>query len=515
MAGTLGELRDTTALLAPIARLRPVALARAAADVASELSRLWPLYREALTTSRFGQVQELLNAAQEVLDNAGSALLTARVIERAVEVLKEESAVPSPIDRMMLSLDIRYGGLALNEYTLLGRDRAHEASTVPVADANGLDFLSAEVIADAYLDGDAFRSKVRECSVRLGVSARRAEIALVPGALRDLASARRGVFEAAKQCMHVLDAETDTKAVFKRISWTVGELYEEASPLWAWAAVLLSTSSQGPSYQKALARNSTDNVRKITDAIPLTAGDAPQYLRNAANHGGSISLDVASDVVQISLDTYEETLTLTDYLDRVLAFVESVLALNWSLGNMLAASGVDVPMDEEDANYFGFTKTRMAEFWLERSQGYEVAYSRVESGIWTVEVAVPEQEVFATGVVLAMQAENNVKEVRLRSKGSTGPALEFALSDWLDHIAAYEMADDVLKPLLMAELRFKIRQGTVPLLARGELVAALASVSLSVLRGKPLTLRTYDASRHSQTNANGPICQSSLYASCA
>lgn len=484
MASTLGELRDIQARLAPNAKLRPVALARATAEVANELSGLWPLYREALTTSHLGRAQELSETAQSVLDNAAVALVEAHVIGRAVDVLREEADVPSLIDRIMMSLDIRHGGLALNEYAALGRDRAKEASTVSVTDANGIDFLSAELLADAYLDGDAFRSKVRECSVRLAESARKAEIACVPGALEDLASARREVFEAAKHCMYVLDVETDQAAVFRRISRTVGELYEAAGPLWAWGGVLLSKSLQGPSYQTARARNSTANVRKITESIPLTAGDAPQYLRNAASHRGSITLDVNTETVHISLESYTETMTLGDYLDRVLALIESVLALNWSLGNMLAADGLDVPIDDEDANYFGLTKVDMARFWLERERGYTAVTIHLDQGIWVADAAMPEADVFPTGVVLALASGHNVTEVRLRSKGSTGPAVEFALSDWLDHSAAYETADEVLKPVLLAELHSKMRQGGSPLLARGQLITALVSVALPVLRGE-------------------------------
>lgn len=482
LGGTISTIRRVLAEARNITTERPVVLAQAVVTVAEELSRLWPVYRDALITSDVAYAQALGAQAQLILDAAETALIDARRVDRAASVLHDEAGIPVLLDRIMSAIEVRHGAKDLGEHASFGAARAADASGVRVSDTDGLDFLCVELVADAYLDGGVFRTKVRECSEAFDGTSRLAELAAVPGSLDDLARARREVFEAAQHCMHVLNVERDPDAAFRRIARTVSELYENSGPLWAWAAALLPDGSQPPKYKTVRQSDATDNVRRVARVLPSTSADAPAYLRHAGAHGGSITLDSELERVELSLRSHPETLELREYLNRVLAFVESVLALNWSLGNFLSSGGFPVSMSDADAGYFGLTKEGMAEFWLKRAKGYHVVLSGVHHGVWTIDASIPREEVFPTGVVLAIQAGPNVVEVQVRATGSSGPPIELFLDTWLEHNEAFQDAGEPRRLLLLAELRRKLRRGDQPLLRHSDLVAALVAQALPVLK---------------------------------
>jgi hypothetical protein len=476
----MGDLVDA---LRAESRRRPAAEARAYLVVAKELARLWPIYREAVTTPNVARAQALAAEGQAILDHAPASLTAMRTVADAVEVLTDQHAEPSLIRRVTRALGIRYPGMDFAALSAMGATRAQDVSDATVGAGPGLDYLTLEMVADAFLDPEAIATKLQEASACCRDEQRLHEIASMEGAVEDLAVLRRDLFETLNQFTYVANQETRAAATLRRLAKAVGELYEAALPVLVWYRLLTGASNGPDRYQRHVQKNSTELATDLARRMPQTFGDMPPHLRNSAHHGRSLELDEAAGTIAIRLRSHQEVLPVDKYVDRSFALLESLLAISWALNSALDRAGIEVPFPPEDAQYMGLSQPDLAAFWLKVARGVTVSASAVHEGSWFVEATLADDDVLLAALSLASTADHRLTSVTVATPGSSEEPIELewtAYQRFAEH-AADAAAEEHLLELL--ELRHKTTRGGKCLLTEPDVAFAVMTLAASLLEG--------------------------------
>lgn len=485
MARTLRRLEDLVEVLDAASARRPGAEARAYLAVAQELLQLWPIYREALTTLDMVRAKALGDKGQSALDNAPRFLTHARNVAEATEVLGGQKVEPSMVRRVIRAMQILYPGVGWDGLVAEGACQARAAVGVDVADGAAVDFLVLETVALAFFDPQAFGSKLQEAVQACAFPEHLREIAAMDGAVDGLEHLRRDLFETVNQFTQVAEQETRSAAVVRRLAKTVGELYESAMPLLVWYRLLTGAAQGSDRYSRILRDlNSTGLVRKLDHHLPLVSADMPTYLRNAAHHGSAFEFDEASASVSIRLTSHNERMDLDDYLDRVLAFLESLHAALWALGMALERAGVEVPLEFDDAQYMGLYMHDFAAWWLEQHFGVDEVVSEIDDGTWTIEADLPSAEAVKTALALAQNAAPSVERITVLTPGIPREPVEFDLDDY-DHYAEHAEQGAAAVCIATLEFRHRATRTGVCLLTEADVEFAILALANLLINGQP------------------------------
>ncbi|MCR2811293.1 MULTISPECIES: hypothetical protein [unclassified Microbacterium] len=470
-------------LLRGLAKLRPTGEPRAYLSVATQLVRLWPIYLEAMTTADPAKAQELARRGQSVLDGSTEQLGILRTVSEAAAVLSNIRVEPAIAERAFKALSILHPGMDLPGLIAIGTERGRALSGGHVATGSAVDLLIVDLVGKAYLDPDALGSKLRELSQLGRHELKVRQVARLTGAVDDLGVARRDVFECLLHFERIVGEESDPTVIFRRLSKTVGELYEAALPLLVWSR-LLSVEIEGiEHYQRLIKKDATHHVERLAAAMPTTFVDAPSFLRHSAHHGRCINIDPAAETISIDLRSFSATFSAPEYIDKAYAFLESVLALNWTISNALERCGVDVPLPPGAAAHMGLTQEKLAAFWLHRSKGIEVIESVRRNGHWRIEATFGEQDILVAALGFATLADPACDSVTVVTAGSSTPPITLALSDYQDYAERSTNATSEDSVLGLIELLHRMTQSNTCLLREDDLEFAVVYLAFAVTSG--------------------------------
>jgi hypothetical protein len=483
LALAVARLEALRNALEEIEHVRPTGTPRAQLATARELLRLWPNYREALAASDIRDVQRLAEEGQRILDHSTERLLAVSAALRATETMADQGREPSLARRAMQALRVVHGDLDLQMLGTLGVARAESISGTTVSLGSGLEFLVLDLVARAAFDDEALRLKVAEVALACRDEVRIQVIGTMPGALNGLASARRELVEAAFQSAAALKDETRPGALVRRLSKAAAEQYEAAIPLYAWLDLLGSSDTTPEAYRRIVRRNSTELVPRLLSRMQATFVDAPPFLRHCASHGGSLDVDEEAGTVTIQLDSHHEVMSADDFLNRVLALFESLLAANWALNNAVEQAGLDVPQSSADADYLGLSAHNLAALMLEEFRGLDVGKFDVDQDVWTIQTNAPEGDVLAIALSLATTAGQGVKAVELCGAGPSEARIELPLEAYRAFADSDPNTDAIAAALAMLALRHATTSAGTCLLSRRDLEFAVVACGRALLAG--------------------------------
>ncbi|GAA2553389.1 hypothetical protein GCM10009861_11390 [Neomicrococcus aestuarii] len=434
------------------------------------------------------EAQRLSNEGQALIDAAAEALGRYVSLMESTQAF-EDLTIPDLLDRALNALSYLYPDATLLEMGRLGAREAERVAKVPVHDGPGVHFLVLNAVASAHFDPERFRDLLRETSRLCEDSSLLREVAAQPGALAGLGVSSRLGYEALATFETTLLRETDEKALMRRFIRFYGEFYEDvASPLLAWYNLLTGIKSQP--YAKLIQNNATDLARNLTKH-KLTASllqDDGAHLRNASQHGNSFALE--GEYVIFQLQSYQERPHRTEVIDRIYSFMESVLAMGWSLSNVLARLGIEVPIKDEDASYMNLTQFRLATLWLEHL-GTTVVEADQKSTSWDLTLAIEPDETFSLAIALAENVPDIVSEVSVRAPGTATPMV-IPLSAFTNLKSAQAAATAPVDHLLaLVEFRAMCTVEGKSVLTAEDLRFAVATIGLLLIMKEDFTLIPY------------------------
>ncbi|UEJ83546.1 hypothetical protein Bra3105_04325 [Brachybacterium halotolerans subsp. kimchii] len=345
-------------------RLRPsIAQHEVVAKVIEHFLELWPTYSRALQAPALDEAQRLASQGQNLIDAATEELGKYYTLLESVRAYEDHS-IPNLFERSLNALASSYPGLDLLDLDRLGAQEAARLTGVLAQPGQGAQFLILDALGSVHFDPKRFHHVLGEASRLCQESSQISEVASQSGALEGLATSSRLVYEALEGFEAALSRVKDEQALMRRIIKFYGEIYEDvASPILAWYNLVAGIKSQP--YTKLIQDDATALARSLTrqGQTAFLLQDDGAFLRNASQHGNSFIFE--GDHVIFQLRSYQETISRAGVIDRIFSFVESVLAMNWSLMNDLARLGIEVPLKEDDASYMNLTAFRLATLWLE------------------------------------------------------------------------------------------------------------------------------------------------------
>lgn len=403
MASWLLRLEALRERFASSARLRPNRLETGYVGVCDALREVWPLYREALTTTDIALAQRLSARAQRQIDEAPEALSSARLSLVAMDAIAESQSQDSLIAGVMRAVRVRYGDVSFPELVALGESRIRDTGLAQATSAASLDFLIVDLIADAQFDHDAFRAKVLEVSRCCGTTERLSFVASMDGALEGLAEASRDLQETLRQASMVMQSEDREGPLFRRLVAVVGEIYERALPMYAWLQLLSSEQLSLGAYSALVKKDATELVRGLQRTMPRSFDDLPKYLRNSSQHGQAIKFDAERNTVSVGLRSDERTISIVEYIDHVYAAMESLTAIRWALTHALDVAGIESSLSASMLDEMGVSQISLVKFWLQEFHGIGAERVLFEAGHLQVTHDGNPAEVFTLSVVLSRQ----------------------------------------------------------------------------------------------------------------
>lgn len=436
-----------------------------------------------MTTSNLQTAQTAVSDGQALIDRAAAKYVEAGATLEAAMLIADIEGEPDLLVRVMNALAKRYPDDDLGALGVRGRARCEPLVGSAVGLGSALDYLVSDLVAASFLDPAVFAEKVRECGRAIADGDALAEVAAMPQAIEDLAIVRRDVTEAVNHFLGAIKTESRDAALVRRIAHVAAEIYEKAAPLWAWARVILNSQREATSYGTAIRKDATDNVGSIGNRLPILASGAPSYIRHAPHHGRALTVNEDGSRVSVTLRGFEGHFTVNEYLDKVFALVESVLALNWCLADAPDRAGIDVPLSPSDAGYLGASTAKQAVFFLTHFRGYSVSRSEVVDRVWYLDVDMPAEEVLTTAIVIGGAADSDVHTVVLRRLEATGEPVRLGASEVRDHLAAVENAHGLEGVVLVAEFieQLEMRGGSG--LMATQLESVVTAVAVSVVEG--------------------------------
>jgi hypothetical protein len=349
------QVRFLSAAARASASLRPgINTGLAFAESADRIGRVWELYRDALSSKTMAEAQASAKRAQAVLDSVADPIAAAARTDELLNLLADDT-VPIP-ERMFKALRQQFPELPLLDMREPAVRIAEADLSVPVGSDSGLSWLLLNPIASAMFDPVEFRAKIRVASGAVADAERVKRIAAMDDAVPALAESHRLMMEAAVAFAAVTRVESDDRALARRLGKLVSEVYEAATPVLAWFR-LLSTDREGSDgFSKTAAEDATRLASELQKGtLAPVFDDAAKYLRHAPVHGRSLDYDPVARNFLITLKSHSEVVPHDAFVDRILAFLETVLASIWSLENAIERAGIEINYSDADALYLGFT----------------------------------------------------------------------------------------------------------------------------------------------------------------
>ncbi|MGD8167530.1 hypothetical protein ACEXOS_009950 [Herbiconiux sp. P16] len=420
------------------------------------------------------EAQERAREAQAAMDNAGEPVQSANDLCELAEILADEQrSVP---ERLISALAIRLPNLSVVEMPERGAIAAKLALELPVGPNSGLSYLLFESIAATLLDPVRYKAKVRLALSEV-VDSRVKWIAELEGALSSLAEAHRLIYEATVAYCAVMAVESDERALVRRTGKLTHEIYEAATPVFAWYRLLLGDQVDDHAYHRLSAKDATELVGVLQNG-PLgdVFADAAKYLRNAPVHGRSLDYKPESDEILISLKSHAEAIGVQDFLDRVLAFLETVLASIWSLENAIELAGIELSPSEADLMYMGFTPLTLTAITLPSLSGIVVNHYEKAGDRWIFRVE-GDADLLNLAFVAAGNAVGHAQFVDLIASEEAPLTVRLADLEAWTQSSGHEMTTRFLEFKASADI------GGSSALERADVQFALAGLGLALLDG--------------------------------
>lgn len=463
------------------ASFRPsVGTGLAYAESTDRIGRVWELYRDALSSNTIGEAQAIAKSAQAVLDSAADPIEAAARTVKLANLLADDT-VPIP-ERMFNALRQQFPELPLLEMREPAVRIAEADLSVAVGTNSGLSWLLLNPLASAMFDPVVFRSKVRVASDAVADGARVKQISAMDDSVRALAESHRLMVEASVAFVAVTRVESDDRTLARRLGKLVSEVYEAATPVFAWFR-LLSTDREGSDdFSKTAAEDATRLASELQKgALAPVFNDAAKYLRHAPVHGRSLDYDPVARNFQIRLKSHSEVVPHDVFVDRVLAFLETVLASIWSLENAIERAGVEISYTDGDALYLGFTPLVLTAISLPVVGQLVVRDYGEEDGKWSFRVET-DSDLVIPALVAAGNAVGIAEEVSVVA--SDDPPLEIYLSD----SDAWMKAEGRGLPLALLATKASARLEGESLLKRSDVQYMLAGLGADMLGGDLQTI---------------------------
>lgn len=457
-----------------------IALTRATNLTLDRLAEVWPAWEKVLRSGSIAEVQLLAPIAQDLLDNASADFADYRAVADAVAAYEDHSE-PNILKRSLNSLSFAYPHLSLLDLGTQGACQATKEIGIPVSQSMGAEFLALHAIANVHFDPERFAEVIKEAALFCFKHPHLVEISQSQGAIDGLAHSQRLILESLKSFEAVLQVETNSDSLLRRIIILYGEIYEDvAAPVFAWYCRLAGLKFK--SYEQLMKMNATQLAGSL-DASSVTTGwflGAKSYLRNAAGHGRS-SYSIAGDTVTFKLNSFSQAVPVAEILDTFFALFESLAALSWSLANALEQVGIDIPMTDEDAEYAGLSAFNLACLTLERS-GEILHNARNQDRIWEIELG--DGEIAASNIVMTFVLQNHAGFLCATvNRRGTKDALLTMPASLVAEVIAVKTDDSDPEELLLAILRLRseAKTGGKPVLTRQDIEFAVSAFSLHFL----------------------------------
>lgn len=467
-------------------RLRPfIAQHEAVAQIVAHFSELWATYAQALQAPALDEAQHLASQGQKLIDAAAEEVRNYTSLVESTRAF-EDQTIPDILERSLNALAISYPGLDLLGLDRLGAQEAQRVTGVPAQPGHGAQFLILDAVGSVHFDPERLRRLFRETARLCKENALLADVASHPGALEGLATSQRLVYEALEVFESALSRVKDERALMRRIIKFYGEIYEDvASPILAWYNLVAGIKAK--SYAKLIQHDATELARSLTrqDRTAFLLEDDGAFLRNASQHGNSFTMEGA--YITFRLRSYQQIMRREEVIDRIFSFVESILAMNWSLTNALALLGIEVPVTEDDASYMNLTPFRLARLWLE-SRGTKVVEARESSSSWELTLSMDSDDVFAWALAFAQHVPEGISNVSVRVPGAVYPLVVplAAFENFEDAQEAAKTPVDYVIALL--EFRAKCTVDGSSILTTEDLQYAVGAIGLLLLKKDDLSL---------------------------
>src|SRR5699024_10069489 len=368
--------------------LRPFAEERAQLKVLDQLSKWWPIYRQAITSVNLDFVYEKVREGQNAVDSSMDAIRELQPTLDALAVLDDFESEPSLTMRQIRALEIKYPDTPIYELDPIGARRVSETLGLECPPGLGLQHFMLEMLAEGAFLPDRFVDKVQEVnSLWQKHSQRISEIASMERSVNDFAGMAAYLTEAFLDFDNAIKRATHPRGIIRAADHVLGRVYEDSPPMWTCNVLLLGTSVAPEKYKKTTQLNSTEHVRKLEKVLPLVCQDAVVSHRHASQHGTSVQPDDAGENVTIITKSGggEEVLTTEEYIDRLYALVESVIAMYWVAQVSLAPYEVNPQSHNDMPSGFGMTATDEAFLLLEARLGITVYRNEIMDGVWHIE----------------------------------------------------------------------------------------------------------------------------------
>lgn len=467
-------------------KLRPnVALHRSLSSTIDALYLLWPTYSQALCAPTMHVAKSFAKRGQELLDSATATLLAYEELVDSTSAY-EDLTIQDYSERLLTAVSLTYPTLSIIEIGQQGKSLAEIEMLVPTDEAHGIEYIVLQTIASVHMDLDRINEVLKKTAQLCLANERLQEIALEKDSLESLATSQRLLYESLASFEAVLVREADEKAVIRRVIKFYAEVYEDVvSPILAWYTRL--SGSKQKSYSKLLQDDATILARNLC-AHPSTASfleNDGTYLRNAAQHGNSFSID--QDQVRFTLRSYRETVSTSEIINDVLSLFESISAMSWSLSNALSQAGYPILLQDEDATYMKLSAFHMAKFHLKHS-GTPAITSEEGDSSWSFTLSPGQHDVFGVAVALALNSPDYIRKATVQTVPEATPLI-ISLEDY-DRVSLLSGPNTQPLDRMMAviELRNASNKEGRTLLKSSDLKYAAGSFALLLIMQKDLSV---------------------------
>src|SRR5699024_3117669 len=251
MAAQLTRLEGARRALRPFDNLRPFAEERAQLKVLDQLSKWWPIYRQAITSVNLDFVYEKVREGQNAVDSSMDAIRELQPTLDALAVLDDFESEPSLTMRQIRALEIKYPDTPIYELDPIGARRVSETLGLECPPGLGLQHFMLEMLAEGAFLPDRFVDKVQEVnSLWQKHSQRISEIASMERSVNDFAGMAAYLTEAFLDFDNAIKRATHPRGIIRAADRLLGRVYEDSQPMSTWNVLLLGTSVAPEKYKK-------------------------------------------------------------------------------------------------------------------------------------------------------------------------------------------------------------------------------------------------------------------------
>lgn len=403
-----------------------IAFHRSISEALSLLAQLWPQYSKALGASTPAQVSHHSEQGQEIINRAEKSLEAFENLVNATAAY-EDTSISDQSERLLTAVTKSHPNLSLTEIGQYGKYLAEKETGVAVDESHGSQFVILDTIASVHMDPTRF-AEVLASSARYCISSTRLdEIACEDGALDGIANSFRLLYESVAAFESTLTNEYDWKSLARRTIKFYGEIYEDvASPVFAWYNLLAEIKNQP--YKKLVKTDATVLAKNLIQnaTTSLYLQDSGANLRNAAQHGNSFSFE--DDYIKFELRSFDQKVLVTEVINDIFSFFESLMAMSWSLSNALSQSGHEVPLSDEDASYMHISTFHMLKFYL-KHQGNQIESADELGSVWSFVLRSEQEHVFELSLAVALGAPERTEKITIQTNAKK-PFLVVPLSSY-------------------------------------------------------------------------------------